>query len=459
MPGWEKQGCGLTVPQFLYGDCPPICPCPTVSSSAMHWGELLRIWAGRRGFGWAAEAEEAALCLHTLSCPQELVCVPVPSGGKRTAAFPWKTARCHKVKLGGSGELSSSADCWEDRPQTMKKFREHLFSPVWKSGAGCFPVQHLWVETSQAASVSSSFWWEIVSFKKKKGAWKNQCCFTIFWKQQLSGYHSVDMPAPWVQWCLRDWCHQEWAHGARCEDVPRRPSLHCWEGASRFLPGGCCCLAWGPPLPPSAAGQRMSWWNILPFYLWSVCFQSFLWLLLAFGAGDVLFSDTFSLYVTWGADACHQPSSTMVNGGLLQSVSVTPTVDSSSIHFPWCTIISLLLTLTSYPDFSQTPSQSPAHILSLVPLLWVVELTVSSLLFLPSAVSTVDRVGCHRIFQCYPSSFLMWLLNSLTCNVSRTTPKANSIGEGRTWKSRWSAQSQLCPGEGNQLLRVMQFLP
>lgn len=83
--------------------------------------------------------------------------MPMPSGGKRTAAFPWKTARCHKVKLlRGSGELSLSADCWEDRPQTVKKFKEYLFSPVWKSGAGCFPVQHLWLETSQAASVSSS---------------------------------------------------------------------------------------------------------------------------------------------------------------------------------------------------------------------------------------------------------------------------------------------------------------
>lgn len=49
--------------------------------------------------------------------PRQLACVPVPSGGKHTAAFPWKTARCHKIKLlGGSGELSSSADCWEDRP-------------------------------------------------------------------------------------------------------------------------------------------------------------------------------------------------------------------------------------------------------------------------------------------------------------------------------------------------------
>lgn len=168
MPGWEKQGCGLTVPQFLCGDCPPTCPCPTVSFSAVHWGELLCIWAGRREFGWAVEAEEVpALCLHTLSCPQELVCVPMPSGGKRTAAFPWKTARCHKVKLGGSGELSLSADCWEDRLQTVKKFKEYLFSPVWKSRAGCFPAQHLWVETSQTASVSSSFWCETVSFKKK----------------------------------------------------------------------------------------------------------------------------------------------------------------------------------------------------------------------------------------------------------------------------------------------------
>lgn len=195
-----------------------------------------------------------------------------------------------------------------------------------------------------------------------------------------------------------------------------------------FLPVKCLL----PELPLAPFGI-WGWWCVIFWHFFAVCHL--------------------------GCRCLSPPSSTMVNGGLLQSVSVTPTVDSSSIHFPWCTIISLLLTLTSYPDFSQTPSQSPAHILSLVPLLWVMELTVSSLLFLPSAVSTVDRVGCHRIFQCYLSSFLMWLLNSLTCNVSRTTPKANSIGEGRTWKSRWSAQSQLCPGEGNQLLRVMQFLP
>lgn len=120
-PGWEKQGCGLTVPQFLYGDCPPACP--TVSFSAMHWGELLCICAGKRIWLGSWGRSGAALCLHTLSCPQELVCVPMPSGRKRTAVFPWKTARCHKGKLGGSGELTSSADCWEDRPQTVRKFR------------------------------------------------------------------------------------------------------------------------------------------------------------------------------------------------------------------------------------------------------------------------------------------------------------------------------------------------
>lgn len=133
----------------------------TLGWAALHLGWKERIWLG----SWGRSG--AALCLHTLSCPRELVCMPMPLGGKRTVAFPWKTARCHKGKLGGSGELTSSADCWEDRPQTVRKFKEYLFSPVWKSGAGCFPVQHLWVETSQAASVSSSFWCEIVSFKKK----------------------------------------------------------------------------------------------------------------------------------------------------------------------------------------------------------------------------------------------------------------------------------------------------
>lgn len=146
---------------------------------------------------------------------------------------------------------------------------------------------------------------------------------------------------------------------------PRRPSLHCWKTASRSLPGGCCWLAWRPAQVPSAAGQRISWRNIMTSYLGSVCFQSFL--LLVFG--DVLFSDTCSLDVTWGADACHQPTSTMVNGGILQSVSVTSTVDGSSVHFPWCAIIFLLLTQTSYPHLSQVPSQSPAHTMSLVPLL------------------------------------------------------------------------------------------
>lgn len=31
---------------------------------------------------------------------------------------------------------------------------------------------------------------------KKKVPWKNQCCFTVFWKQQLSGYCATDMPVP-----------------------------------------------------------------------------------------------------------------------------------------------------------------------------------------------------------------------------------------------------------------------
>lgn len=112
-PGEESKGCGLTVRQLLYRNCPLACPCPVVSSSPVSWGELLPIWAGRREFGWAVRAEEVQRCAFTPRlAPGSLRCVPVPSGGKRTTAFPWKTARCHKVKLlGGSGELSSSADC------------------------------------------------------------------------------------------------------------------------------------------------------------------------------------------------------------------------------------------------------------------------------------------------------------------------------------------------------------
>lgn len=222
----------MTVPQFLCGDCPPACPCPTVSFSAVHWGELLCIWAGRREFGWAVEAEEVpALCLHTLSCPQELVCVPMPSGGKRTAAFPWKTARCHKVKLGGSGELSSSADCWEDRPQTVRKFKEYLFSPVWKSRAGCFPVEHLWVATSQAASVSSGFWCETVSFKKR---W----CL----KESVLLHYVLKAAAFWLPHCrhasaLRsNGVSGTDACGARCEDVPKEGQPSLLEGSQQVLP-------------------------------------------------------------------------------------------------------------------------------------------------------------------------------------------------------------------------------
>lgn len=280
----------------------------------------------------------------------------------------------------------------------------------------------------------------------------------MLWKQQLSGF--ADMPVPWGLMVSQGLMAIRSGHtrqGVRMS--PRRASLHCWKGASRCFPGGYCWLAIskGPAQPPSAAGQRISWWNTLSSYLESASRPSSSFLF-AFGNGDVLFCNTCSLYITWDADACHQPSSTMANGGLLQSVTVTSTVDSSSIHFPWCAIIFLLIILTSYAGFSQTPSLSPAHIMSLVPLLWVMELTVPSLLQLPSVVS-VNRVGCHRIFQHYLSSFLMWLLNSLTCNVCETTPKASSISGGRTRKSRWTAQSQLCPGEGNQLLRVMQFLP
>ena len=91
--------------------------------------------------------------------------------------------------------------------------------------------------------------------------------------------------------------------------------------------------------------------------------------ILTCGICGMLFSDIRLLYSTWGADAWHQPSSAIANGGLLQSVGVTSTLDSSSIRFPRCAIIFILLTRTSYLDFSQVPSWSPAHTMSLVPLL------------------------------------------------------------------------------------------
>lgn len=62
------------------------------------------------------------------------------------------------------------------------------------------------------------------------------------------------------------------------------------------------------------------------------------------GIGGMLFSDIRSLHSTWGADGWHQPSSAIANGGLSQSVDVTSTFDSSSIRFPRCAVIFLLLT-------------------------------------------------------------------------------------------------------------------
>lgn len=53
--------------------------------------------------------------------------------------------------------------------------------------------------------------------------------------------------------------------------------------------------------------------------------------ILARGIDGMLFSDIGSLYSTWGADAWHQPSSTITNGGFLQSVGVTSTLDSTSV--------------------------------------------------------------------------------------------------------------------------------
>lgn len=64
-PRWGKQGCGLTVRQLLYGNCPPACPCPTVSFSAGSWGRLLSIWAGRRESGWAVKAAMVQRCAFT----------------------------------------------------------------------------------------------------------------------------------------------------------------------------------------------------------------------------------------------------------------------------------------------------------------------------------------------------------------------------------------------------------
>lgn len=91
MPGWEKQGCGLTVPQFLCGDCPPTSPCPTVSFSAVHWGELLCIWAGRREFGWAAGAEEVQPCALTPCLALRSLCAcPCLQAGSVLQRFPGK---------------------------------------------------------------------------------------------------------------------------------------------------------------------------------------------------------------------------------------------------------------------------------------------------------------------------------------------------------------------------------
>lgn len=96
------------------------------------------------------------------------------------------------------------------------------------------------------------------------------------------------------------------------------------------------------------------------------------------GIGGTLFSDIRALYSTWGADAWHQPSCATVNGGLLQSVGVTSALDSSSIPFPRCDVIFLLLTWTST---KRHPSLLP--ILEFVTCSSATELIVLSLQSLP----------------------------------------------------------------------------
>lgn len=154
-----------------------------------------------------------------------------------------------------------------------------------------------------------------------------------------NGVSGTDGPPLWPGVGPRGWGVRV-AHVGSC--------LHCWRGASKCLPGGYCWLAWGLAQRPSAAGHRGSWGNIMTSYPGSVCSQSFLLLALWHVGSVARCFLTYVHYIALGVQMLwHQPSSTVVNGDLSHSVGVTSVLDSSSVCFPRCAIIFLLLTRTS----------------------------------------------------------------------------------------------------------------
>lgn len=167
--------------------------------------------------------------------------------------------------------------------------------------------------------------------------------------------------------------------GLRCWGPPRGPLPQLLEGIQQLTP------RWMLPahLGTSTAPFRSRTWGILGKHhdlLPKKCLLTELPPLgtLTCGIGGTLFSDIRALYSTWGADAWHQPSCATVNGGLLQSVGVTSALDSSSIPFPWCDVIFLLLTWTST---KRHPSLLP--VLEFVTCSFATELIVLSLQSLP----------------------------------------------------------------------------
>jgi len=158
------------VRQLLCSNCPPSCPCAAVSFPVVSWGEPLRRRAGRRAFGWAVGAEEAQRCAFTPRLgPRSSPACPCLRAGSVPQRFPGRLPGAIKESF-WEALVSSARQQIVGRIglNAVKKSRECLFSPMWKSRVGRFPARCLRVETFHAASVSSSSWHEIVSCKKKR---------------------------------------------------------------------------------------------------------------------------------------------------------------------------------------------------------------------------------------------------------------------------------------------------